>query len=614
MKNLLRLLFFLFLITNLHAQSDCFSVEFQVFDESCPGDNDGEIFTYINGGVAPYEFLWSTGDSTAHIDSLSPGNYMLTVTNALGCEVVLGSPSLLDSLVLLPDGSGTSVVLQKEIDWFPNGQIIEEGADIEICVVMEHSWLRDLEIELSCPDGTTVVLHDHPGQFGNGVYLGEPVMEGNGTVIPGVGYQYCWTMEATSTWLETANSPNDITTLPAGDYRPEESFDNLIGCPLNGLWSIEIFDLWPGDNGVIFDWSMNIKGRTSSLGIRNGAEDCTSCYEEYYCMDWLRDTIRHNILGEIDFNESFAFVQKAHWGNRTIFAMWRLDVVDYNYVAYYDCSGYKFYAAHGMAAVAFTNNNYFSVEDISDIETIWTWGGVLEDCAALALDTVIVPMTGCFDDENDGLCANAVGGFPPYIYHWVHQNDTLTTDGCLGDLSDGIYTLIIEDLNGHTTEPTEVEVSIPDEIVINIELTPDSLGYNCIPQIVVEGGVPPYTIEWHYYAVIDRIIVDVSDANGCEQRAMADCTIIGTNDIESSRKLSVFPNPGTGVFTVLLQNESHQAADLQVWNIMGQLVFSDKMKSGSKKISIDLSGLAKGVYWLEWRQENERLIRKLIVE
>lgn len=59
-----------------------------VDDSNAFGDNG--IVTIVPGaGLAPYAFEWSTGDSTATADSLAVGEYMVTVTDAVGCGDVI---------------------------------------------------------------------------------------------------------------------------------------------------------------------------------------------------------------------------------------------------------------------------------------------------------------------------------------------------------------------------------------------------------------------------------------------------------------------------------------------------------------------------------------------
>ena len=53
--------------------------------ESCPGRNDGVANATASGGVLPYNFQWSNGQSGQMIDSLSPGTYTVVVTDGNGC-------------------------------------------------------------------------------------------------------------------------------------------------------------------------------------------------------------------------------------------------------------------------------------------------------------------------------------------------------------------------------------------------------------------------------------------------------------------------------------------------------------------------------------------------
>lgn len=162
-----------------------------------------------------------------------------------------------DSLAL-PDGDGASYETSISFSDFAPGQVLTDINDLlSICVVMEHSWMRDLQISLTCPSGETVILHNHPGQFGGEVYLGVPNDNDGGFPIPGLGYEYCWTPEPPNpSWIDYANA-NLPQTLPPGDYASFEPLETFLGCPLNGEWTITVTDLWAIDNGFIFEWSIN---------------------------------------------------------------------------------------------------------------------------------------------------------------------------------------------------------------------------------------------------------------------------------------------------------------------------------------------------------------------
>ncbi|MEQ9187504.1 MAG: T9SS type A sorting domain-containing protein [Cryomorphaceae bacterium] len=81
-----------------------------IIENECNGDSLASIAAVAQGGWGnPFNFQWSTGDSTATIDSLMAGSYSMTATDSQGCEydttIVLTDPEAIsisvDSLVLL---------------------------------------------------------------------------------------------------------------------------------------------------------------------------------------------------------------------------------------------------------------------------------------------------------------------------------------------------------------------------------------------------------------------------------------------------------------------------------------------------------------------------------
>ncbi len=53
---------------------------------SCPNSADGLISTYISGGSAPYDLLWSNASTGNSIEGLLPGEYELNISDANNCE------------------------------------------------------------------------------------------------------------------------------------------------------------------------------------------------------------------------------------------------------------------------------------------------------------------------------------------------------------------------------------------------------------------------------------------------------------------------------------------------------------------------------------------------
>ena len=132
-----------------------------------------------------------------------------------------------------------------------------------INVNMEHSFLGDLDITLYCPSGQSIILHQNgnpqfsAGYPGVGTFLGEPIDFSEQTDPPGVGWDYSWTPSATlGTWI-SAVSAGGVGTLPSGNYNSIEPFSDLLGCPINGVWTIEFCDMWGADDGWMFNWGLD---------------------------------------------------------------------------------------------------------------------------------------------------------------------------------------------------------------------------------------------------------------------------------------------------------------------------------------------------------------------
>ncbi|MGB0881522.1 MAG: gliding motility-associated C-terminal domain-containing protein [Vicingaceae bacterium] len=182
--------------------------------------------------------------------------------------------------VYLPDGSGLNHSDTINITGFVPGSNVTSITDLEqLCLNMEHSFLGDLEMTLTCPNGTTINIFNGyngtgagqliPAGFGgSSTYLGHPIDDASGP--PGMGEEYCWSSTlATFGDFPTEFGANNfiaLTNPPSpsagnsmnwnGIYLPEQSFTNLIGCPLNGDWSITIRDNQGIDDGYIFEWSI----------------------------------------------------------------------------------------------------------------------------------------------------------------------------------------------------------------------------------------------------------------------------------------------------------------------------------------------------------------------
>ncbi len=74
--------------------------------------------------------------------------------------------------------------------------------------------------------------------------------------------------------------------------------------------------------------------------------------------------------------------------------------------------------------------------------------------------------------------------------------------------------------------------------------------------------------------------------------------IITSNNISNSisSSLSLFPNPNSGAFTIQVESEKYKVESVEVYNMMGEKVYSSTYSLSTNHYSLDLSSQPSGVY------------------
>lgn len=199
--------------------------------------------------------------------------------------------------IFLPDGQpcgnppSCSYVSPVTFTSFSPAATIQSANDILfVRINIEHSYIGDIWIKLTCPNQQFVsILKKYSGgssscsgqipasEWGwNGTgnssaYLGSPVDDSGGDCTPtpmGQCWNYCWSNATNQGYTYSSNyyvyqgggSLSSIdstnTALMTNVYHPDGSFANLIGCPMNGTWSIEVMDGFSIDNGYLCGWEI----------------------------------------------------------------------------------------------------------------------------------------------------------------------------------------------------------------------------------------------------------------------------------------------------------------------------------------------------------------------
>lgn len=238
---------------------------------STPGQYLVELFVTDNNGcnntnlidlqvfvATEPDFTGFPGDTTlclgeAVVFNTDPESYEVTWNGFLSNQTITDG--------CLPD---TLLGISQNINIFQTGfspgQTVQQVSDIQgFCLDIEHSFVGDLVILVECPNGQNQILYQ---QGGGGVELGEPNpldnVDCSDATTQGVPYTYCFTPTATDTWVNWINNNGFAQTLPAGNYAPIQSFNNLIGCPLNGVWTLTVIDNWAADDGTLFAFDINL--------------------------------------------------------------------------------------------------------------------------------------------------------------------------------------------------------------------------------------------------------------------------------------------------------------------------------------------------------------------
>ncbi|MCK0108857.1 T9SS type B sorting domain-containing protein [Flavobacteriaceae bacterium S0825] len=216
--------------------------------QKCTSTNKESIFIYVSStpdftGTEADDGSLCLGESTTIEGVVTPVTQIANCANG-GEETALG------------DVQGVTFTSTLDLDCFQSQNLTNIAQLESICIVMEHTYIGDLEITAISPNGQRVTLHNRTG---TSLQLGNPIVtDGTGS---GQGWEYCFSMSATNLLpdgnLVQSGTPTTSLTVEAGTYLPVGNFNNFVGTPIDGQWTLEIIDYLAQDDGTIFSWSLN---------------------------------------------------------------------------------------------------------------------------------------------------------------------------------------------------------------------------------------------------------------------------------------------------------------------------------------------------------------------
>lgn len=430
--------------------------------------NIGTLTAHPTGGTVPYNYLWSTGESTQTISISNAGTYLVTVTDANGCSIIkaynvapvaeffpaytfhlplcAGQPT--GSIDVLVYGSNPPFTWAWENGVANQSLINVEAGDYTItitdatgCTFTDTATLMDQAQLL-----VDVIATDIPCNYlQNGGAVSSIVAGGNPP------YTYVWS---------NGNNGSGQQGLPAGVYAV--TVYDKFGCsasdrdtvnipdPLTGI-IVSLSPACGGNNGCI---TVQGVGGTPpytyvwpALGI-TGPTACGLGPGSYYVCIFDANHCQHDMvvlmdsISSLDVNLNLANATCPGIDNGTVTATVEPSTGVYNYQwqpqPQPNSPQIDSIAAGTIVFVTVTDANTGCTGTAFD-----TVGAVTEVKLALTKNNVTCP-----EDKTGSASAIATGGTNPYNYVWTFPDSSTVAAPGINNLGTGIYTVNVTDSLG----------------------------------------------------------------------------------------------------------------------------------------------------------------------
>lgn len=239
----------------------------------------------------------------------------------------------------------------------------------------------------------------------------------------------------------------------------------------------------------------------------------------------------------------------------------------------------------------------------------------------------IVTNVSCNAGTNGSINLTTIGGSGSFLYSWSPVSAS-TQD--VSGLASGTYTVQVIDTACADTIYKNFTVNQPAVLTTTFTIYPPGCGSsNGTATAVPAGGTGPFTYAWNTGATTpsvigltgqptDTLIVTITDSKGCTvtDTALVSCVLGVNNSKAEVTHVSVFPNPGSGEFSLTFFARSPGDYAIEMMNDIGQTIYSEELKSFSGNYSrkMDIAHYGKGIYLLRIKGDYGITLRKVIVQ
>lgn len=523
--------------------------------------NNGSIDITVSGGVAPYTYLWSNGDTNEDPGNLAPGLVEVVVTDANNCTATVQVP------VTEPGALNVAPVTNPvSCNSATDGSITltASGGNAPYTYVWNIPGVGNVNTVDNLAGGTySAVVIDNDGcQFPlPSLVVGEPDVLVQDGIFPvdasclandgsidvsftgGTGaYTYSWS-SPTSPFTSTQE---DITGLVPGEYEVVVTDGNncsttvqniLIGQPTpptvtgdsltvrcNGESNGGITLLVNGANGnVSYIWSDPTIGNVQNpTGLSAGSYTVTVTDSESCEAITTVEVTEPPVLDAMTLAPNNVDCNGANNGSATVTASGGTPGYTYlwdNGAIVADPGG----LAPGTYGVTVTDLNGCSAEASSTITE-----------PDLLVLTSSATDTRCSNESNGAIDLSASGGVGGFMFDWDDDQYDGLED--ISGLPAGTYSVTVIDTNGCEQELTET-VNAPPAVIVRLEELSDYSGFNVSCANLSDGSATvegaggngaPYTFLWDNGETNGSLSdlaagdygVTVTDALGCTEEEL----------------------------------------------------------------------------------------------
>jgi len=527
---------------------DCSNVNLTVSstNETYFQNNDGTAVATVTGGILPYTYNWSNGTNSTLADNLSPGNYTLNVTDAVGC-------SLNDTFDIAPITCNTlsaTITSTNETTFQANNGTanVSVGGGISPYTYNWSNGANTASINNLAADTYTAQITDAVGCVLNKTTtLNSVDCSAVSLVINSNNQTYYQTNDGTAEalftggtapllydWSNETNS-NIITNLAPGNY--DLTATDSKGCSLTEQVTIEPV------NCSSFDVSLNKTDETYYQTNNGTATAIASGGVTPYTYNWSNGANSAAVSNLAPANYSVEVIDAIGCPkNQTL----NIAAITCNTVSLQlSRTNETNYQANDGTAQAIVNGGQ------TPYTYNWSNGAIANELDELAPGTYTVEITdvagctlsksididaitcnafavevsqqpeSCFGESDGSLnITNMNGGTAPYSINWSNGKTGITNN----NLTQGNYTLNLTDAKGCPfVQDYMVSGSSAISTTQNITPASDFIQYDGSIDLTVLGGAPPYQFYWSTGANTEDISnllsasywVNITDADNC---------------------------------------------------------------------------------------------------